>query len=160
MTKKVLTLCIVHKPFGDAQDKHPKILLGMKKRGFGAGRWNGFGGKVEKGERIIDAAKRELYEEAGIFVPEITKAGVVEFKFKGNPEILQVHIFRANSFEGKLRESDEMRPKWFHVDKIPFHKMWPDDEHWLPLVLAGKKIKAKFWFEGFDKIIAKKIWEV
>lgn len=35
-----------------------KILLGMKKRGFGAGRWNGFGGKVDPGESIEEAAKR------------------------------------------------------------------------------------------------------
>ena len=35
-----------------------RVLLGMKKRGFGAGRWNGFGGKVEEGETIEDGAKR------------------------------------------------------------------------------------------------------
>jgi 8-oxo-dGTP diphosphatase/2-hydroxy-dATP diphosphatase len=157
MTKKILTLCILHKPFGDALDKHPKVLLGMKKRGFGEGRWNGFGGKVEKGERIADAAKREMREEAGIELRNIKKAGVVDFEFKGNPEILQVHIFRASEFEGEPIESDEMKPKWFNVDKIPYKKMWPDDAHWLPHVLAGKKVKAKFWFDGFDTIVDKKI---
>ena len=35
-----------------------QILLGLKKRGFGCGRWNGFGGKVENGETIVEAAKR------------------------------------------------------------------------------------------------------
>jgi 8-oxo-dGTP diphosphatase/2-hydroxy-dATP diphosphatase len=34
------------------------ILLGRKKRGFGIGKWNGFGGKVEANESVIDAAKR------------------------------------------------------------------------------------------------------
>ena len=29
-----------------------RILLGMKKRGFGEWKWNGFGGKLEDGERI------------------------------------------------------------------------------------------------------------
>ena len=147
--KKILTLCIVH--------QHPRVLLGMKKRGFGEGKWNGFGGKVEPGERIIDAARRELREEAGIEVADLTRAGVVEFEFKGNPEILRVHIFKTNEFYGTPQESEEMRPQWFHLDKIPFSKMWPDDAHWLPLVLAGKQIKAKFWFEGFDKIIDKRI---
>ena len=147
--KKVLTLCIVH--------KHPRILLGMKKRGFGEGRWNGFGGKVEKGERIIDAAKREVLEETGAAVGDIKKAGVIEFEFKGNPEILKVHVFITSELVGEPQETDEMKPKWFHVDKIPFAKMWPDDEYWLPLVLSGKKITAKFWFEGFDKIIDKDI---
>ncbi len=44
------------------------ILLGMKKRGFGEGKWNGFGGKLEPGERMIQCAQRELEEESGLQV--------------------------------------------------------------------------------------------
>jgi len=47
---KILTLAFVRRP--------GEILLGYKKRGFGVGKWNGFGGKVEIGETIHDAAKR------------------------------------------------------------------------------------------------------
>ena len=35
-----------------------KILLGLKKRGFGVGWWNGFGGKINNEETIEEAAKR------------------------------------------------------------------------------------------------------
>lgn len=56
--RKILTLCMVM--------KDGKLLLGMKKRGFGMGRWNGFGGKVEAGESIEEAAKREVFEESGL----------------------------------------------------------------------------------------------
>ena len=52
------TLCFVR--------KDDKILLGMKKRGFGKGKYNGFGGKKEDNETIHDAAIRELREESGI----------------------------------------------------------------------------------------------
>ena len=38
----------------------------MKKRGFGMGKWNGFGGKVELNETIYNAAERELKEECNI----------------------------------------------------------------------------------------------
>jgi len=38
----------------------------MKKRGFGVGKWNGFGGKVENGETVFDGAMRELQEECSI----------------------------------------------------------------------------------------------
>ena len=38
--------------------KNNQILLGYKKRGFGKGKWNGFGGKVEKGETPQEAAIR------------------------------------------------------------------------------------------------------
>lgn len=50
LSSKLLTLVLVVQP--------GKVLLGMKKRGFGAGKWNGFGGKVEPGESIEEAAKR------------------------------------------------------------------------------------------------------
>ncbi len=30
--------------------KDKRVLLGMKKRGFGVGMWNGIGGKIAKGE--------------------------------------------------------------------------------------------------------------
>ena len=35
-----------------------RILLGLKKRGFGEGWWNGFGGKINHNETIEEAAKR------------------------------------------------------------------------------------------------------
>ena len=33
-------------------EQNAEVLLGMKKRGFGAGKINGYGGKIEKGETI------------------------------------------------------------------------------------------------------------
>ena len=150
--KKLLTLTIIH--------QHPKVLLGMKKRGFGAGRWNGFGGKVGLAETIENAAKRELQEEAGIKVVDLGKIGIIDFKFKGNPEILQVHIFRADNFSGEPREGEEMKPQWFHVDEIPFKEMWSDDIYWMPLFLSGKKFRGKFLFGGLDIILEKELSEV
>lgn len=50
LSSKLLTLVLVVQP--------GRVLLGMKKRGFGAGKWNGFGGKVQPGESIEDAARR------------------------------------------------------------------------------------------------------
>lgn len=147
--KKLLTLTIIH--------QHPKVLLGMKKRGFGAGRWNGFGGKVSLTETIESAAKRELQEEAGIEAYNLEKVGIIDFEFKGNPEILQVHIFRANDFSGELRESEEMKPQWWHVDEIPFKEMWPDDMHWMPLFLNGKRFRGRFLFGESDCIIEKEL---
>jgi len=137
--KIILTLCIIY--------QYPKILLGMKKRGFGKGRFNGFGGKVEKGESIEKATKREIKEEAGIDVLDLNKVGIIEFEFEDNSKSLEVHIFISKNFIGKPKESDEMKPKWFNVNKIPFDKMWPDDKYWIPILLKGKKLKGKFLFD-------------
>ena len=131
----------------------------MKKRGFGAGRWNGFGGKVALAETIEDAAKRELQEEAGIKAEHLDKAGIIDFEFKGNPEILQVHIFKSDSFSGEPTESEEMKPQWFHINEIPFKEMWPDDIHWMPLFLSGKKFKGKFLFGESDIILEQELSE-
>ena len=152
MNRKILTLCIVH--------DREQVLLGLKKRGFGAGRWNGFGGKVEPGESVEDAARREIWEEAGIKVAGIEKAGHIEFEFIGEPSILEVHIFRAVSFEGEPAESEEMRPQWFHINDIPFDRMWPDDRYWFPMFLAGQRFKGKFVFMGQDNIIEHNLEEI
>jgi 8-oxo-dGTP diphosphatase/2-hydroxy-dATP diphosphatase len=93
---------------------------GRESADSGAGRWNGFGGKVEAGETIEEGARREFLEEAGIHVPTIENAGLIEFEFQGNPEILEVHIFRAREHQGEPMESEEMLPKWFFLDEIPF----------------------------------------
>ncbi len=151
-SRKILTLCIIH--------QHPMVLLGMKKRRFGAGRWNGFGGKVFSTETIEDAAKREMREEAGIEVKNLDKVGIVEFEFKDNPEILEVHIFKSDNFSGEPAESEEMKPQWFHIDEIPFGDMWPDDIYWIPLFLSGKKFKGKFLFDESDNILEHELFEL
>ncbi|KAK2116562.1 Nudix (Nucleoside diphosphate linked moiety X)-type motif 1 [Saguinus oedipus] len=105
-----------------------RVLLGMKKRGFGAGRWNGFGGKVQEGETIEEGAKREL-QESGLTVDALHKVGQIVFEFVGEPELMDVHVFCTDSVQGTPVESDEMRPHWFQLDQIPFKDMWPDDSY-------------------------------
>jgi len=60
-----------------------RILLGMKKRGFGVGKLNGFGGKLNEGESIVEAAVRELEEEIGIVakVENLKKRAELTFLF-------------------------------------------------------------------------------
>ena len=112
---KLLTLLFVMRP--------NQVLLGMKKRGFAIGRWNGFGGKVQVGETIEDAAKRlqdsferwlinyccpsrETLEECGLVVSSLDKVGVMLFEFLNDPQILEVHVYRTEQFEGVLQESE------------------------------------------------------
>lgn len=152
MTKKLLTLCVIH--------NNDRLLLGMKKKGFGEGKWNGFGGKVQEGESIEDAARREVTEEAGISVESLKKRGVIDFEFEGDPVILEVHVFSANEFKGEPRESEEMKPRWFDIKKIPFESMWLDDRHWLPMLLSGKNFEGRFLFRGHDKILNYEVREV
>lgn len=135
------------------ENKLEEICLAMKKRGFGVGRWNGVGGKVEQGESIEDACKREAFEEVGVKVFDLKKVAELDFIFSTKPEWNQkVHTYFCEKWEGDPTESEEMNPKWFLIKYIPFDSMWPDDIFWLPKVLEEQSVKAEFTF-GEDDII-------
>ncbi|KAG2752263.1 hypothetical protein P692DRAFT_201838554 [Suillus brevipes Sb2] len=130
-----------------------KVLLGLKKRGFGINKYNGFGGKVELGETLTEAAIRELKEEAGIDAP-LEHTGSLLFMTKGAGWAFQIEIFSAHSYSGTPTESDEMRPEWFSfaspvsdadaiVPPIPYETMWDGDIHWLPLLIQGQKFVGR-----------------
>lgn len=124
-----------------------KICLGVKKRGFGAGKLTEPGGKVEAGETPLAAAIRETAEEVGIKVVSARSAGTVIFRnlfYKGEPETDITHIFVSEDFSGEAVETDELAPSWYDIDKLPFAKMWDDAQHWIPIVLEGKVVDAFF----------------
>ncbi|KAI3602872.1 hypothetical protein WG66_011159 [Moniliophthora roreri] len=135
-----------------------QILLGYKKRGFGMNKYNGFGGKVEPGETSLDAAVRELEEEAGIKA-ELEHAGVLFFLSEGEDKAFHIDIYRGKQYTGEITESDEMRPEWFSAPKIPFEQMWETDCYWIPLLLQGKPFagRADFMKAG-DKLLPCKWW--
>lgn len=145
---KQATLCLLVKP--------GEILLAMKKRSFGLGRWNGPGGKMdfEKGDKnVVDAAIRETKEEIGVLIKNPEKVGLLHFCFPHKEEWNQdVHLFLVKNWEGEPAESEEMSPKWFKTSEIPYDKMWDDDKYWLPHILSGKKLEADFIFREGDII--------
>jgi len=181
---KHLTLLFLH----DAP--RGRVLLGLKKRGFGAGKLNGFGGKVEPGETLRAAALREMREESGLRALGARYAARLLFAFVGQRERMSVHVFLASRWAAAgpdgaandggdaeeeealeaaaaaadaagdadaLRaaapvESDEMKPQWVPTGALPVGDMWLDDRHWLPHVLAGRRVEARFLFRGHDEI--------
>ncbi|XP_071815372.1 oxidized purine nucleoside triphosphate hydrolase-like [Apostichopus japonicus] len=149
---KLLTLVFIH--------QNSRILLGMKKRGFGVNRWNGFGGKVQAGETIMEAAKREMLEESCLTVNNLTEVGRLDFEFVGEEQIFEVHVFKGDQYEGEPTETEEMRPKWFSVDDIPFKEMWPDDILWFPMLLKDAKFKGYFKFKGHNDILDYTLTEI
>ncbi|MFZ1250613.1 MAG: 8-oxo-dGTP diphosphatase [Candidatus Microsaccharimonas sp.] len=139
-----------------------QILLAMKKRGFGEGRWNGVGGKLEEGESLEEALLREAKEEITVTPTTFKKVADITFDefFKGQPALMHVHVFIATEWKGDPTESEEMKPKWFNIDNLPYDTIWTDDAYWLPKALAGKKIIATFNLDEQDGITAHTITEV
>ncbi len=133
----------------DQNNAKPRVLLGMKKRGFGTGKWNGYGGKILDGESAESAAVREIKEESGLEIRphDLQKIGELTFLMPYHPHGTQiVHVYLAQKWKGKPVETDEMKPEWFLVDQLPFEQMWPDDKHWLRGALDGKPVTATFLF--------------
>ncbi|MCH2188018.1 8-oxo-dGTP diphosphatase [Myxococcota bacterium] len=123
-----------------------QILLIRKKRGLGAGKINGPGGRLEPGETASDCAVREVQEELCITPLELTEWGELRFQFLDGYSI-HVTVYRAEDFHGEPQETDEAIPLWFSVDEIPYAEMWADDVLWIPRMLAGERIGGRFLFD-------------
>jgi 8-oxo-dGTP diphosphatase len=100
--------------------KGKKVLLGKRKNAYLSG-WYGFpGGRVEEGELIIDCAKRELLEEAGIKVKNLEYVGVVRDQNIGYSFLHFGFIFRLGSEQVKNQEPEKCEAwEWFDLSKIP-----------------------------------------
>ena len=135
--------------------KDGRILLIEKKRGLGAGKINGPGGKIEPGETPLDAIIRETQEELVITPHDPLKLGELRFSMSDCPDIL-CHVYRSGDFSGTPTETDEAVPVWTPLDEIPWQRMWEDDRHWLPLVIERKTFIGSFVFEG-EKMLWKEV---
>ena len=140
--------------------KKDEILLAVKKRGFGAGYWNGIGGKIETGETIEQALVRECQEEINVTPTKFHKVAVHDFKFPDGHSDMLVHTFVCTQWQGEPEETDEMAPRWFKTSEIPYDQMWQDDRYWVPLVLAGKKLETNFTFDHEQNMLAYAVNEV
>ena len=124
-----------------------RILLIRKKRGLGAGKVNGPGGRIEPGELPEAGAARELREELGVRAGQLIRLGDHRFQFIDGYSTY-VHVYRTSEVEGTPVETEEASPIWCDVDAIPFDEMWEDDRYWLPLVLKGRRFSGYWIFDG------------
>ena len=131
--------------------KDGKILLIEKKRGLGAGKINGPGGKIDAGETPLEAAVRETEEELCITPTAPRKLGELQFSMSDCPHI-HCHVYRADDYTGTPTETDEAVPVWTAIDAIPYQRMWEDDQHWLPILLKNQSFLGRFVFES-DRLL-------
>lgn len=118
-----------------------KILLKNNVRGISEGKWLGPGGKVDNGESLEEATKREVFEETGLSIDKLSYHGLVTSEMNGNS--YTVHFFSTRTFSGTLRSTAEGEVRWFDVNSMPYSKMWPEAKFLYPLIFDGKSFLAK-----------------
>lgn len=126
-----------------------EVLLGDKRTGLGKGKVVGIGGKLDPGESPADAAVREVREEIGVEVEasDLVEAGVIDYHFPTRPEWSQRStVFVARRWLGEPAETSEITPRWYAVADVPYARMWDDAVRWLPGVLRGGSVDARFTF--------------
>jgi len=104
--------------------KDGKILLQQRKDNKC---WGYHGGRVELGEVVEEAAKRELLEETGLTANKLELFGVFSGQELHNiyPDGNEVYIidtvFLCDDFSGELHMQEEecIDLKWFAFDEIP-----------------------------------------
>ena len=141
-----------------------KVCLGVRKKvslGLGENLVAGIGGKVGdtsevQGETLDEAMDREANEEIGVRVTEKQYMGRVRFIFTHKQSDSSwnqdVGIYSITKWEGVPTETESTKPLWFVASEIPWGRMWEDNEHWLPKVLAGQLVNAVFLFNDDNKI--------
>lgn len=143
MKKSTLCFCI----------KDDQVLLAMKKRGFGSGKWNGYGGKIQD-ESPKAAAVRELEEESGLVADkkDLLQVALMRFYFDKNP-VFECFVYTTRSWQNEPAETEEMRPQWYPISNLPFEEMWAADAKWVPLILNGEKIEAEVYFNADGSVV-------
>lgn len=129
-----------------------EILLAMKKRGTGMGKWNGVGGKVVDGETVEAATVRECQEEIGVTPLALEKVAELDFQIPSQDFHNYTHVYFCRDWKGEPVETEEMAPTWFALGSIPYQAMWLDDQHWLPRVLQGERLRGWFLFDEHECI--------
>lgn len=135
-----------------------EVLLIRKKRGLGAGKVNGPGGKMDPGESPEACAVRETREELHVTALDPERRGLLRFQFTDG---LSIHcvVFVARRFTGTATETEEAIPMWTPVDAIPYDQMWEDDRHWLPGALSGRTFDGRFLFDQERMLQCDLTWE-
>lgn len=97
------------------------------------GFWNFPGGSIEEGESPVEAAVREVKEEASIDIDPAKMESMGSFDFA----FLKVHYFKTDKFDGEIEINDESSGHaWIQPEQILDMVFLP-----MPSLLLGKVIK-------------------
>jgi 8-oxo-dGTP diphosphatase len=143
---KLATLCYV---MDKKNNKTLMIHRVKKKDDYHQGKWNGLGGKFDKGESPEDCAIREVYEESGLKIKNPRMHGFITFPNFDGVYDWYVFIFTSDEFEGNIIDSKEGNLEWIPNNKLMNLNLWDGDKIFMEWLFQKKFFSAKFnYHEG------------
>ncbi len=120
-----------------------------KKNDLHKNKWNGIGGKFEKGESPEDALKREVFEESGYQLIQFDLKGILTFPFFDHQqEDWYVFVYTSNQFEGTMiKNCQEGNLKWIENENLQALNLWPSDRFFLKWIEENRFFSAKFSYK-------------
>ena len=119
-------------------DKRKVLLIHRNRRPDDAhfGKFNGLGGKLDRGEDIVACMRREIKEEAGLECDEILLRGTISWPgFGKQGEDWFGFIFRIDRWRGQPHtDNPEGVLEWVDVEQLLGLPLWEGDRYFLPLV--------------------------
>jgi 8-oxo-dGTP diphosphatase len=102
------------------------------------GKYNGLGGKLERGEDVVAGVCRELREEAQIDCRTPILCGTINWPgFGRDGEDWFAFVFRVEDWTGRPPEANaEGTLEWVELERVAGLPLWEGDRHFLPLVLG------------------------
>lgn len=100
------------------------------------GKYNGLGGRLERGEDIVSGMRREIFEESGLTAEMLALRGTISWPgFGKQGEDWFGFIFRVDSWHGELSGGNhEGTLSWVPLESLFDLPMWPSDRLFLPMV--------------------------
>lgn len=139
---KLATLCYVRHA-----GKTLMIHRIKKESDMHRGKWNGLGGKLEPGETPEECALREIYEESGLTVSNLTLKGVLTFPNFNNGEDWYAFVYIGSGVEGNLIDSPEGVLRWIDDSELLELELWEGDRTFLPWLDRSGLFSGKFIYE-------------
>ena len=132
------------------------LLKGAPTKRIWANLYNGIGGHIERGEDVISAGRRELQEEAGLFITDLRLCGVVTVDTGQSPGI-GIYILRGCCPEGELVASREGAPEWVPISRVKDLPLVEDLYTLLPKVLTFRvgdpPFSAHFYYDQDGRLV-------